>query len=165
MKKTNLSILILLCILLLASSLQSLMGQEDPEELIELAELKIIKAFKAVKTAEANGGDVTILVEKLSNALQLLDEAKYDNAIGDEASAINKASISAFVSNEVECEALNLAATSASKADYDFKLAVVFAVVASTISIYATISSWKAFKRRFKENILKAKPEVNQNEP
>ena len=158
------SLIIILGFSLRYSFIKGVEGQDNWINALENAELRVVNAFRAVQVAENEGADVHDLTHALNDALALLNEAKNSYNSGNFTEAIDMAERCSEISASVESAAIPLTETTIEKANVIFSLRVIYTVIALGITAVGLLIIWRIFERRYKINILKAKPEVMPDE-
>jgi len=135
-------------------------GQVDAEEMLNKAENDLASAYASVKESDFAGANVSELLNKLEFAGDLLAEANNSYRVGDyEKAYLLAVNCSNTVSNVVyEASTLKLEAEEA----YSQKLMFNVEVGSIGLSILFVLSlfGWRFLKKKYLEQVLEMKPEV-----
>jgi hypothetical protein len=155
---------LLFCSLLLAAFTVSCKATNTNEvsSKISEAENALTHAFTTVWKAEKIGANVSSLVDDLSRARELLDEAEIAYANEDLDSALNKADQSLTTANNVLGHAKSLNDLASAEAQRSFWLTFAFSSVGAVLFIIALILVWVWVNRLYAKKMLKMKPEVTK---
>ena len=127
---------------------------------IEMASASINQAFTNVLAAEAAGGNVTDLLNRLNVAGELLVEAERSFQSGNLGDVNSKSDNAVLIANQVKSDAAILAANSQSNAETSFLLTAAFSTVAIVLLLIGLSSVWRRTRRRYYSKLLGSKPEV-----
>lgn len=134
-----------------------------PLEVAE-AEESLVMAYDAVLDAEEAGANVSNLFNKLNIGGECLAEAYASVRLGDSESAGRFAGLCVEAVDDVESEAFLLRNEAARLERADFSVKVFGSAVGVVIVVVSGVVLWEIFKRRYHENFLKLRPEVNNGE-
>jgi len=129
---------------------------------INEAENALTDAFTTVWKTEKMGANVSSLVDDLSRARKLLDEAEIAYTNGDLDNALNKAHQSLTTANNVLDHATSLNDSASAEAQRSFWLTLTFSSVGAVLFIIALILVWVWANRLYAKKMLKMKPEVTK---
>jgi len=133
----------------------------DAEETINGAENMLISAFKSVIEAEKSGVNVTLLSVQLTNAGEYLTSALLLYKAQNFSLAESDAATCFEIAQSVEFEANELLGPPAvSERFVGFSVRVLGYVVSVSIIVCGSIISWRFFKKRYFQKVMKMRPEV-----
>jgi hypothetical protein len=154
--------ILLLCLVLFATFTDFCAATDENEVLSKIndAENALQNAFSAVQEAEKLDVDVSSLVNDLSVAGGLLDEAEIAYTNGDLDAAIQKADQSLATANKVLGDAASFSVSASADALNVFWPTLIFSTVGAVLFIVVLILVWRLFSRLYIKKLLKMKAEV-----
>jgi len=163
-KPCALSVVVLLALLALSVSVLGVdyvVAQTDQAGLkLQVANSAFEQAFNAFLDAERAGANVTILLDQLNVAADLLAQAEMAYRNVDSATVANKADSALSIVLEVKADAVS--AENAALVAYQnaFWLTAALSAVGVAVFVFVLFSVWRLLKQRYVKNFLGAKPEV-----
>jgi predicted PurR-regulated permease PerM len=118
------------------------------------------KLVQNVLAAEKAGGNVTLLVDQLNIACELLADAENIQRSDRSIDVTAKAENATKLAEQVNDDAIKLLNISVVSSQSSFLYSVVFSFFGSCIFVVVLVFTWKRFKRRFINKLLGMKPEV-----
>jgi len=128
------------------------------------AEEAAASAFVAVLEAERAGGNVSKLLVRLNDAAEGLSKAEISYRLGNYEAAISFSAISSGICTGVRSDAEELRLQALGPKHMQVWLRMIESVLGAAIVGIGGFWSWRLFKRRYFERILRMKPEVSFDE-
>ena len=132
-------------------------------DFLQDSESSINLAFEKVLEAERAGANVTALVARLNEAVDLLVKANLLERNGKYDEAAEAASAAAKIAREVEDQALKLKDSAISNREFAFKISIAGSAVGISAFLFFMSRLWHRFKKYYVERILACKPEVTED--
>jgi len=132
-------------------------------DLLQDSESSLNLAFKKVLEAERAGANVTALIARLNEAVDLLLEANLLERNGKHDEAAEAASAAAEISREVEDQASELKNSALSNREFAFKFSIAGSAVGVSAFLFFMSRLWRRFKKYYVDRILAYKPEVAED--
>lgn len=165
----NLKLSVWLVFLVLASSaiaVRSVASAREDEATLAVteAEKNLGLAYQAVRDAEIAGANLSGLLFQLNEAAELLAQANMLYRIGDFENATIFANASTEMADNVKIEACRTRDMALYQRAQSFQFALAESILGIGIVICGSLVSWRLFKRRYHQRVLKLKPEVSSDE-
>jgi hypothetical protein len=128
---------------------------------LQAANNDIAQAFNAVLEAEKAGANVTDLLAQLNTAEDILAQAENSYRTGDSNTAAAQADTVRPITQEVTTAAQNAKQTAIISGQNAFWGIIAFTVIDIFLFVLILFLFWVWFKRRYFNNLLEAKSEVN----
>ena len=138
-------------------------GDAVPLEVAE-AEEALVSAYDVVLEAEETGANVSGLLARLSMGGKYLAEAYDYVRLGDSENADRLAGLCVEAVDDLEGEAALMMEEAARLERADLLARVFSSAVGVVVVMVSGVLLWALFKRRYREKILKLRPEVNDVE-
>jgi hypothetical protein len=131
----------------------------DARQRIDDGEAALADAFKKVVDAETAGANVSVLLQRLNSAADLLDlaEVAYGNA--DFGEALSKANECLTLTNSVASDAAEFKNQAIAAMNGQWMI-VVFSVLGAAVFSIVLYVLWLSFRRFYDRKLLGLKPEV-----
>jgi hypothetical protein len=142
----------------------SLNMEDEATSAISEAEEATVSAYRAVLDAESAGADVTSLMSQLNKAAELLAQANMSYEIHDFKNATLFAGMSKGNATEVIIKAHKTRDLALYENSQRFKFTLAASILSICMILFVSFMSWRFFKRRYCNRILKLKPELNSDE-
>lgn len=139
---------------------QALAEKDSATLAIDRAEGVVVSAFQGVLEAERAGADVSELSAQLNVALDLLAQARVLYGVGDFEGASSVADACFEIGEGVEAEAYRLREQAAEEGIRRFWLTITTWIVCVGVIVCGSFCSWRFFKRRYFQRVLRMRPEV-----
>lgn len=132
---------------------------EDAAEAVANADVALRDAFLAVSNARASGANISVLIDKLTEAGAVLTSAKVALEMGNYNDAVDRADMCAsLVSSIVEdASVLKIDAVATVPA---WLSPMSLSVVSSALFVIGLFLVWRRFKRSYEAKLFESKPEV-----
>jgi len=127
---------------------------------LQAANSAVEQAFNAVLDAERAGANVTVLLDQLNVAADLLAQAEMAYGNGDAANAADKADSALSIALEVKSDAVSAEKSALVAYQNGFWLTVALSVIGAAVFVFVLFLVWRLLKQRYVKNFLGAKPEV-----
>lgn len=124
---------------------------------ITIAENKVSSAFQTLRLAEIEGADISLLVLKLNNAIDLLSLAKIQYSNGDTKSSSENALMSIEECNAIEIEAQAARISAIEDAELKIEQNYYASRIAILIVFFSLLIMWRIIKDYYKKRVLKMK--------
>jgi hypothetical protein len=157
------TILILIAFLVIPTIIKA--PVEGSETSTAIAESAIETAFKNVLSAQNAGGNVTLLIDRLTLACALLDNTENAQRSNDSIDVTAKIINAQQIAEQVNEDAIQLLDESASNYSTTFWATIIFSIIFSFFFVLILFFVWRRFKQHYTRKLLGMKPEVVENAP
>lgn len=158
------AVIVLFCFVIVVSPVDGETTSEEAIAAIAEAEENLRVAYSSVLEAEKAGANVSGLLVKLNSAVDFVDSANGFYERGDFAGAVQNATMSSQLSEQVMVEAPSFRRLAVSDAAWRFGWTVFGSVVGAIVIGCCGFLGWGAFRKRYLRKMLKLKPEVSVDE-
>jgi len=156
--------LILSCVVFVVSAAEGEMTPQEATAAIAQAEEALTVAYHSVLEAEKAGANVSSLLIKLNNAANLILDASIFHKKRDFAGAVQNATLSSQLSEQVKVEAPYLRELALLNNAWRFGWTLWGSIIGAVVVVTCSFLGWRVFRKRYLRKMLKMKPEVSVNE-
>jgi len=139
-------------------------GEDETALALARAEVRVVSAYQAVLNAEKTGANVSGLLAQLNDVGKLLAEAKVAYRLGDYDGAVRLTGFCSEISERVKNEADRLQSEAHGHRIMSHWLIMTSSLVGTVAVGLGSFWSWRFFKSRYYERVLRMKPEVSFDE-
>lgn len=127
---------------------------------IERAEDVVVSSYQVALEAESAGANVSILLDRLNEAGELLAKARVSYRVGDFDGAVRFAELSEEIGENVRVDTLRVKDLAVYKTVNRFWWTLVRSIVGVAIVVILSFFGWLIFKGRYYRRVLRMRPEV-----
>ncbi|MGD6808485.1 MAG: hypothetical protein ACQCN3_02180 [Candidatus Bathyarchaeia archaeon] len=163
MKKVSiasLTFLVLSIFLLETQLIQCQMGVSDK---IQEANNAVLSAFTELSNAESSGANVTVLLEQMNNAVNLLAQAENAYKTGNNQLASDSATSALSIAQQILPEVQNAQNISVIQGQNAFMNTVFCAGICNFLVLLGLFFGWRLVKKHYVNKMLKSKPVVKDH--
>jgi hypothetical protein len=161
-KFLGVNLLVIITLSFALSGVGSALAQtNDATSKLQAANTAVEKAFKAVTDAEKVGANVTDLLNQLNGAIALFNKAQNAHRIGDDDISVIDANAVIPITEKVILQAQAIKESAIVADQNSLWSEIALAVIVSFVFVLVLFLVWGRFKKRYIDNLINAKPEVN----
>ena len=127
---------------------------------LQVANIAVGKAFNAVLDAEKAGANVTVFLDQLNYAANILAQAENSNRTGNSTAAAAQADSVLPIAQEVTTLAQDAKQTALVSGQITVWTIIAFTLIAGFVFVLVLFLVWRRFKRSYIDSLSEAKPEV-----
>ena len=145
------------------SSLSSAVAATTNNASLESVNSSINLAFTNVLNAEKAGANVTLLVSRLNNAVQLLADAENSLTNQSPSNATTDIVNANSIATQVNNEALRLLNQQNNESQSNTLYTLVFSIAGALVFVTILFLAWRRLKRNYYKKLMNSKPKVIKN--
>ena len=160
-KQSTVVLLVVLAFSVCFLGVQMAVAQTDQATLeLQGANNAVNLAFNAVLDAEKAGANVTVLLDQLNYAANILAQAENSNRTGNSTAASAQADSVLPIAQEVTTLAQDAKQAALVSGQITVWSIIAFTIIAGFVFVFVLFLVWRRFKRSYIDSLSEAKPEV-----